>query len=156
MWKPSGSTSVRRASSPSNASAGGQDEQPCEVNSSTTTGRGSATAGVAATASPRIRAARRIFRRFVIAFSRIALDCALICIAPRKMPITLARAAPRDPSADQPLLRGQIVLDEGGDDLVDVAVAGEAEGFGARRQQRLRPARDNPLDLRVRLPADPG
>ena len=72
------------------------------------------------------------------------------------MPITLARAALRDPSAGQLPLCRQIVLDEGGDDLVDVAVAVEAEGFGARRQQRLRPARDDRLDLRVGLPADPG
>jgi hypothetical protein len=39
MWKPSAITSGRCASSLSSASAGGQEEQPCEVNSSTTTGR---------------------------------------------------------------------------------------------------------------------
>src|SRR5882672_4970810 len=52
--------SPRFANSPSNASAGGHDEQPCEVNNSTTIGRGSANAGDAsphpsrttATASP--------------------------------------------------------------------------------------------------------
>src|SRR5437764_13743347 len=45
MWKPSAMTSPRRASSPSSASAGGQEEQPCEVKSSTTGGRVSAAAG---------------------------------------------------------------------------------------------------------------
>src|SRR5580704_9993513 len=39
MWKPSATTSWRRASSPSSASAGGQEEHPCEVNNSTTAGR---------------------------------------------------------------------------------------------------------------------
>src|SRR6266851_1296756 len=94
MWKPSGSTSRRRASSPSSASAGGQDEQPCEVNSSTTTGRGSAFAGVVATASPRIIPAKRIIWRFVIAFSP---HRAPPIYAPSRgkaaaLPITLARA----------------------------------------------------------------
>src|SRR5262249_46754802 len=37
--------SLRRATSPSNASAGGQEEQPCEVNNSTTLGRVCAAAG---------------------------------------------------------------------------------------------------------------
>src|SRR5882672_736711 len=40
-------TPGRLASSPSSASAGGHDEHPCEVNSSTTTGRVSAEAAPA-------------------------------------------------------------------------------------------------------------
>src|SRR5271156_5840210 len=44
MWKPRAITSSRRASSRSRASAGGQEEPPCEVKSSTTRGRGSALA----------------------------------------------------------------------------------------------------------------
>src|SRR5436305_14048930 len=45
-------TSPRRASSPSSLSAGGQDEQPCEVNSSTTMGRLSALPGDGPSAMP--------------------------------------------------------------------------------------------------------
>src|SRR5437868_12601435 len=52
MWKPSAMTSPRRASSPSSASAGGQEEQPCEVKSSTTGGRVSAPAGEVTTSAP--------------------------------------------------------------------------------------------------------
>src|SRR5438034_3719920 len=52
MWKPSAMTSPRRASSPSSASAGGQEEQPCEVKSSTTGGRVSAAAGDMTTSAP--------------------------------------------------------------------------------------------------------
>src|SRR5438046_10694954 len=52
MWKPSAMTSPRRASSPSSASAGGQEEQPCEVKSSTTGGRVSAAAGEVTTSAP--------------------------------------------------------------------------------------------------------
>src|SRR5439155_25104208 len=40
-------TSPRRANSLSSASAGGQEEHPCEVNNSTTVGRVSASAGEA-------------------------------------------------------------------------------------------------------------
>src|SRR5436305_3987510 len=52
MWKPSAMTSPRRASSPSSASAGGQEEQPCEVKSSTTGGRVSAAAGEVTPSAP--------------------------------------------------------------------------------------------------------
>src|SRR5437764_368669 len=52
MWKPSAMTSPCRASSPSSASAGGQEEQPCEVKSSTTGGRVSAAAGDMTTSAP--------------------------------------------------------------------------------------------------------
>src|SRR5947209_493532 len=52
MWKPSAMTSPRRASSPSSASAGGQEEQPCEVKSSTTGGRVSAAAGEVTASAP--------------------------------------------------------------------------------------------------------
>src|SRR5271169_1792200 len=45
MWKPRAITSLLCASSPSKESAGGQDEQLCEVKSSTTTGREPALAG---------------------------------------------------------------------------------------------------------------
>src|SRR6266851_983896 len=53
MWKPRAMTSLRVANSPSSASAGGQEEHPCEVNNSTTVGRVSAWLGDAADTSPR-------------------------------------------------------------------------------------------------------
>src|SRR6202049_1059006 len=53
MWKPRAMTSLRAANSPSSASAGGQEEHPCEVNSSTTVGRACGWAGEAADTSPR-------------------------------------------------------------------------------------------------------
>src|SRR5437588_6052336 len=53
MWKPRAMTSPRRANSPSSASAGGQEEHPCEVNNSTTVRRVSAFAGDPAKSSPR-------------------------------------------------------------------------------------------------------
>ena len=59
----------------SNASAGGQDEQPCEVNSSTTTGRAPAPAGPAANAdpAPSIKAANRTPALLAITASPVAL-----------------------------------------------------------------------------------
>src|SRR5271155_3946015 len=52
MWKVSANKSGRsRANSTSNASAGGQDEQLCDVNSSTTTGRSAACIGATAAIS---------------------------------------------------------------------------------------------------------
>src|SRR5260370_2376700 len=45
MWNPRATTSALCASSPSKESAGGQEEQLCEVKSSTTTGRVPALAG---------------------------------------------------------------------------------------------------------------
>ena len=59
--RPARSPSGRRASWPSSASAGGQDEQPCEVNSSRTTGFVAACAGGRrGDATPAIRSRRRM------------------------------------------------------------------------------------------------
>src|SRR5436190_1621688 len=66
MWKPRASTSSRRASSRNSASAGGQDEQPCEVNNSTTIGRVSASAGAAPMARQNSSAGNDAARRLVL------------------------------------------------------------------------------------------
>src|SRR5437667_10684762 len=53
-------------------------------------------------------------------------------------------------------LRFEVVLDKGLDDFVDAGIGGEAQGFGAGRGERPRPARYDLLDQRVGLPANPG
>src|SRR4051794_15985535 len=69
----------------------------------------------------------------------------------------LSDMAPNLGSALRPrqrLLRGQVVLDEGADDLVHVAVALEPHLLGTAAVDVLRPTRDDLLDHRVGLPAD--
>src|SRR5206468_6681552 len=60
------------------------------------------------------------------------------------------------PGGDQRLLRRQIVLDEGLDDLVETAIGLDAERLGAAAVDPDRPARDDLLDHRVGLPLDAG
>ena len=67
-------TSSRSASSPRSASAGGQDEQPCEVNSSTTTGPSAIAAVPVAPATPAQNAAIKPMR-FVIEPKSFAIPC---------------------------------------------------------------------------------
>src|SRR5579872_3185126 len=74
MWKPSATTSARLASSPRNASAGGHDEQPCEVNSSTTIGRVSGARVSAAEAADEASSMRMTKIAFIGV--RLRLNCA--------------------------------------------------------------------------------
>jgi hypothetical protein len=57
-------------------------------------------------------------------------------------------------SAYELFLHLEVVLDKGLDHLVDSGVAGEAERFGARRLQHLRPAGNDLLDLANRAPTE--
>src|SRR5260370_38989534 len=52
------------------------------------------------------------------------------------------------------LLRGEIVLDEGLDDLVDAGIGANAQAPGALRHDGARPAGDDLLDDGVGLPAE--
>src|SRR4051794_32113077 len=136
MWKPSAITSGRCDSSDSSASAGGQDEQPCEVNSSTTTGRVSACVATGRAAKASAITNKNCFMRiaFPSADRRRCGDSAATAQRP-------ARSHLRER-----LLSFQIVLDKKPHDLVDVAVAPKAERIGAPARKRLRPAADDRLD----------
>src|ERR1700730_851090 len=69
-----------------------------------------------------------------------------------------SNACPRSPVGSGPLdellLHLEVVLDKCLDRFVNTGIGGEAERFGARSLQRLRPAGNDLLDLRIGLPAD--
>src|ERR1044072_476567 len=77
------------------------------------------------------------------------------------LPIQAAEYAPaeggvRERSANEALLRLQVVFNEELHDLVDIVVAAEAERLGARGREHPRPAADDRLDCWIGLPADAG
>src|SRR5436305_11820725 len=65
-----------------------------------------------------------------------------------------ARPTPRPASCSGPDLAAQLVLDVGADDLLEGAVGLEAHAAGPLGVDAGRPAADDALDRRVRLPAD--
>src|SRR5579859_6990412 len=121
-------TSFRFASSPKSRSAGGHDEQPCEVNNSTTTGRVSA-AWAAETRSSAVR-------------NEIVFISGMI---QRREPRTTSRFRDRRVLSGELLLHCQIVLDKELNGLVDAGIRLEAERLGSRRLERGRPAADDRL-----------
>src|SRR5436190_472806 len=119
MWNPSAMTSLCRATSPSSASAGGQEEHPCEVNNSTTVGRVSAPAGEAVRAKPRTNGITENTTRWnVIAILPARSDRTAQYVGRRPEPRRSHLRAGPD-AGETPAVRLAGLLDESGDQAGD-------------------------------------